>query len=91
MKEYIEKTEPSSASRCGMYRHRAPSRCRSQGYAIEGEELNVGDKFEVEGFGELEVQPNSVQGYDYEADGNGIIVMPERTVFTADNIDDYDF
>ncbi len=58
---------------------------------IEGEELNVGDTFEVEGFGELEVQPNSVQGYDYEADGNGIIVMPERTVFTADNIDDYDF
>lgn len=58
---------------------------------IEGEELNVGDKFEVEGFGELEVQPNSVQGYDYEADGNGIIVMPERTVFTADNIDDFDF
>lgn len=58
---------------------------------IEGEELNVGDTFEVEGFGELEVQPNSVQGYDYEAEGNGIIVMPERTVFTAENIDDYDF
>lgn len=58
---------------------------------IEGQELNVGDTFEVDGFGELEVQPNSVQGYDYEADGNGIIVMPERTVFTADNIDDYDF
>ncbi|EYT55246.1 autoinducer 2-binding protein lsrB [Leucobacter sp. UCD-THU] len=58
---------------------------------LDGTELNVGDKFEVEGFGELEVQPNSVQGYDYEADGNGIIVMPERTVFTAENIDDFDF
>lgn len=60
-------------------------------HLLEGNELNVGDTFEVEGFGELEVQPNSVQGYDYEADGNGIIVMPERTVFTADNIDEYDF
>lgn len=58
---------------------------------LEGKKLNVGDKFTVDGFGELEVQPNSVQGYDYEAEGNGIIVMPERTVFTKDNIDDYDF
>jgi AI-2 transport system substrate-binding protein len=60
-------------------------------HLLEGNELNVGDTFEAEGFGTLEVQPNSVQGYDYEADGNGIIVMPERTVFTADNIDDFDF
>lgn len=58
---------------------------------LKGEKLKVGDKFEVEGLGEVEVSPNKVQGYDYEADGNGIIVMPERVVFTKDNIADYDF
>lgn len=60
-------------------------------YLLKGNKLNVGDTVNVPGFGDLEVQPNSVQGYDYEAEGNGIIVMPERTVFTAENIDNFDF
>ena len=56
-----------------------------------GAKFKVGDSFDVPGVGKVLISPNSVQGYKYEAANNGVILLPERTVFTAANIDNFSF
>ncbi|RDW21327.1 autoinducer 2 ABC transporter substrate-binding protein LsrB [Oceanobacillus arenosus] len=60
-------------------------------YLAQGNTLKVGDRLDVPTIGEITVEPNTVQGYDYEADDSGIIVLPERIVFTKENTGDFDF
>jgi AI-2 transport system substrate-binding protein len=55
----------------------------------------VGDSFTIPGvLGEFDVLANSEQGYDKEFDDldkNGLIVLPERLIFTRYNVDKYNF
>ncbi len=60
-------------------------------HLVKNGPMKVGDTLEVPGVGTVKVSPNNVQGYDYEADNNGIILLPERQVFTKENIDKFDF
>ena len=57
----------------------------------KGESLKVGDSIEVPDMGSVKVEPNTIQWYDYESDDSGIIVLPERIVFTKENTNEYDF
>ncbi|MBF8983873.1 autoinducer 2 ABC transporter substrate-binding protein LsrB [Lutibacter sp. B2] len=56
-----------------------------------GNEVVVGEKIDIPTIGEVEIMPNSVLGHEYVSDDSGIVLMPERTVFNINNIDDFDF
>lgn len=56
-----------------------------------GNTFKVGDEIDVPGIGKLKVEPNTIQGYSYTSENSGIILLPERVVFTKDNIDNYNF
>lgn len=60
-------------------------------YLASGNKFKVGDKIDIPTVGEVEIMPNSVLGHNYLADDSGIILLPERTVFTIDNIDNFNF
>ncbi len=56
-----------------------------------GNTFKVGDKIDIPNVGTVEVMPNKVLGVDYDAEDSGVVLMPERTVFNIDNIDDFNF
>lgn len=61
-------------------------------HIASGHELKVGDKVDIPEIGTVEVMPNTVLDPEaYTAENSGVVLLPERAVFTKDNMDNYDF
>lgn len=67
--------------------------CYLAAYLAAGNEVHVGDKIDIPDIGEVEVMPNDclVEGASTADVNNGVVLLPERTVFNKDNMNDYDF
>ena len=58
----------------------------------DGQEIKVGDVIDVPGIGTVTVEPNTVLDPNaYTSETSGLVLLPERVVFTIDNMDNYDF
>lgn len=67
--------------------------CYLAAYLAAGNEVHVGDKIDIPNIGEVEVMPNDclVEGAATAEVNNGVVLLPERTVFNAENMNDYNF
>ncbi len=67
--------------------------CYLAAYLAAGNEVHVGDKINIPEIGEVEVMPNDclVEGAATADVNNGVVLLPERTVFNKDNMNDYNF
>ena len=67
--------------------------CYVAAYIAAGNDVKVGDVISVPGIGDCEVMPNNCLNPD-DATGdtnNGVVLLPERAIFNAENMDQYDF
>lgn len=61
-------------------------------YLASGHELKVGERLDVPDIGIVEVMPNTVlDAGAFTSDYSGVVLLPNRTEFTIENVDHYDF
>lgn len=67
--------------------------CYLAAYLAAGNEVKVGDVINIPGIGECEVLANDsiAEGAATSDVNNGVVLLPERAVFNAENMNDYDF
>jgi len=66
--------------------------CYMAFYLASGNPVAVGDRINVPDIGIVEVMPNTVlDPTAFTAKNSGVVLLPERTEFTRDNVDNYNF
>jgi AI-2 transport system substrate-binding protein len=67
--------------------------CYVAAYLAAGNNVKVGDVIDIPEIGSCEVLSNdSISAGDTTADeNNGVVLLPERLIFTEENMNDYDF
>ncbi len=67
--------------------------CYVAAYLAAGNEVKVGDTIDIPGIGACEVMANDclAEGVATADTNNGVVLLPERAIFTAENMDQYDF
>lgn len=67
--------------------------CYLAAYLAAGNTVKVGDTIDIPNIGKVEVQPNDslVSGAKTGDTDNGVVLLPERVVFTTANVDNYNF
>lgn len=67
--------------------------CYLAAYLAAGNTVKVGDTIDIPDIGKVTVQPNDclVSGAKTADTNNGVVLLPERVVFTKDNMGNYNF
>ena len=67
--------------------------CYVAAYLAAGNDVKVGDKINIPDIGEVEVEANDsiAEGASTGDKNNGVVLLPERLVFTKENMNDYNF
>ena len=66
--------------------------CYLSYYLASGNQIRVGDSINIPEIGIVEVMPNTVLDPSaYTAENSGVVLLPNRTEFTIDNVDNYHF
>lgn len=67
--------------------------CYFAAYIAAGNTVSAGDTVDVPGIGQVTIVSNGdlVEGQETNAENHGVVLLPERVVFTEENVADYNF